>query len=449
MQLANPFVTRPLQAGSGGKRHRRALTAPGARNSHACMRYYTFLICGSLLSLAACAVPTDTTNVASAIAALSPADAVGELVALASDTSAGGASLTAAEAAAYVARVPLFSAEASIDALAITARFNDDASRAELSPVIGALRAHVETVRISGLRVAGLTIETCGGASPVATFDPEGGAYTNVSLVYTRDNWATKSAAKLARSADGIFRSSLAGVNATDRSIKFAVTLTGAGGSVEWLNNPRESANRASAHLDYEQNPGLCAATDAVVTPSTPHLARYVRAFAKAESLGGATVTWDEMSALVAYTTYEGGPGMDDVEIIDPALSELDRMAAEGIAFEADTLGVMQRFLSQMRMRIAQSSSLRFARTDTGTVLVTPSLAEPVTSMLMYYSTDGWNTTKTASCFPSVPVGASLCELGYLPRGTFVAYSAAVRFASGRRGWIRAEDGGNLFHKVN
>ena len=68
------------------------------------------------------------------------------------------------------------------------------------------------------------------------------------------------------------------------------------------------------------------------------------------------------MSALVAHTTYEGGPGMDDADVIDPAVAELDAMTAAGVVFEADTFAVMRRFLGQMRMRVASVEGLRIVR---------------------------------------------------------------------------------------
>ncbi len=409
------------------------------------MRYYVSLLVSSTitLSIAACTVaPEGDGHVAARTSALTLTDAVAPLVALAAPSSDGGAALTAAEAASYVAQVEAFDADTSIDALALIARFNDGASSAQVGAVTAALRAHVETVRISGFAVTGLTLSSCGGAATTAVFDPQRAPYKRVTLVYSPDSWSSSFAADLALGADGFYRAGLPGLVGRSR-VTFALAVTGPDGRLAWLDNPRENGGNGG-HLDYAQATNLCTRT---ATPHDPQLARFVRALSLPESLGGTTVTWDEMSALVAYTTYDGGPGMDDPEVINPALDALTQMAAQGVAFEGDTRNVMTAFLTQMRMHTATSPALRVFHTDPGYVIATPTDAR-VQAMRVYYSTDGWNTPKTADCTPLGRAGLVNCDLGYLPKNTLIAYSAYTQYADGHGTWIHADDGGNLFQAV-
>ena len=189
--------------------------------------------------------------------------------------------------------------------------------------------AHFFTSNACGFTVAGLTIDECGPAGATASLDPRGAPYGAVRLVYSGDRWATGRSRDLVKGTDGIFRAPLPGLDAHGYVV-FALALTQPNGATLWLNNPRENAPGAASHIDFGQSLDVCGPGAA---PKTPHLARYVRALSLPESLGGAVVTWDEMSALVAHTTYEGGPGMDDADVIDPAIAELDAMTAAGVVF--------------------------------------------------------------------------------------------------------------------
>jgi hypothetical protein len=390
--------------------------------------------------LAACGAPGSADQESPAGA---HADPLAALVALAGEASAGGATLTSEEAAAYAASVDRFEADESIDALAVVARFQDADSAPGVGVVTRALRRHVVGLRIAGFTVTGLTLDGCGPTGATASLDPRGAPYTAARLVYSGDRWATGRAADLVKGTDGIFRAALPGLDAHGYVV-FAVALTQPNGDTLWLNDPRENAPGAASHLDFGQSLEVCGAG---AVPKTPHLARYVRALSLPDSLGGAVVTWDEMSALVAHTTYEGGPGMDDADVIDPAIAELDAMTAAGVVFEADTFAVMRRFLGQMRMRVAAADGLRIVRVPVNddAIVAAPAGAQ---FMRLYFSTDGWSTPKVVECTPLGRAGLVNCEIGFVPEGTLVAYSAIVRYADGRDHFVHAADGGNAFQKV-
>ena len=392
--------------------------------------------------LAACSAPASLDRVGAGGEALSSSDAVSPLVAFAASASDGGPILTAAEAASYVAKVPSFDGDTSVDALGILARFEQASAPSAIASVTLALRHHVEGLRISGLHVSGLTLSSCAGSGVLAALDPKGASYTHVTIVYSSDAWQTTHAAELAPSSDGLFRASLPGLDA-HANVDYALSLTQYTGEISWLNNPRENRPGVVSHIDFRQAVDLC---EPSVSASTPPFARLVRSFALPDSLGGAAFTSSEVDWLVAQTTYEGGPGIDDPDANDPAVAALDAMNAAGITFEGGAYAIARNFLSQMRMRTATSDVVKLVRGPTQNVIA----AAPVGAQFMrlYYSTDGWNSPKVTECTPLGRAGLVNCGLGFLPVDTLVSYSAIIRYASGPDQIVRASDGGNLFGKA-
>jgi len=356
-----------------------------------------------------------------------------------------GPSITPAGAAGYIAQVPDFGADESVAALAVLARFvADPASGPQIGSVATALRHHVEGLRISGETVAGLRIDSCGPGGPAATFDPRGAGYTGVTLVYSGDYWSSAHAAVLTRGQDGLWRTSLPGL-ASDGSIQFAVELDQPGGDTLWLNNPREPRPGAASHVDFSQALALC---EPVAAPTSTPLAQLVRAFARPESLGGATFTLDEVSWLVAQATYEGGPGVDDPDVIDATIAALDSMKAAGAAFEGDAYEVARNFLANQRMaRVSSTDAVTLQRNPQNQLV---QVTAPLGSqwMRVYYSTDGWDLPKVAECLPSGRLGYVSCPLGYMPADALLSFSAIVRTPGGTDQYVHASDGGKLFGKL-
>jgi len=356
-----------------------------------------------------------------------------------------GPSITPAGAAGYITRVPDFGADESVAALAVLARFVSDAgSGPQIGPIATALRHHVEGLRISGETVAGLSIDACGRGGAAATFDPRGAGYTGVTLVYSGDYWQSAHAAVLTQNQDGLWHTSLPGLD-PDGSIEFAVELMQPGGDTLWLNNPREPRPGAVSHYDFSQALALC---EPVAVPTSTPLAELVRAFARPESLGGATFTLDEVSWLVAQVTYEGGPGVDDPHVIDATIAALDSMHAQGATFEGDAYEMARNFLASQRMaRVSSTDAVTLQRNPQNQfVQVTAPLGSQW--MRVYYSTDGWDLPKVVECLPSGRLGYVSCPLGYMPADTLLSFSAIVRAPDGSDQYVHASDGGNLFGKV-
>jgi hypothetical protein len=393
------------------------------------------------LAVAGCGAPSDPAS-QSISAPLTAPGAVRALVALADPASPAGAGISADEAQGYTARIAGFAGDESVDALAVLARFDDPVSAPQKGPLTLALRRHVDGLRISGARVGGLTITACDGHGVTATFDPRSAPIARATLVYSGDAWATAHAADLVPAADGLLRAPLPGVD-PGATITFAIALAQPGGDVAWLNNPRENRPGATGHVDFRQAVDHC---EPSVAPATPPLARLVRAFALDDSLGGAAVTSDEVSWLVAQATYEGGTGIDDPDAIDPAVAALDAMNASGVAFEGGAYSIARNFLSQMRMRVAASDVVRVQRAPNQYIYATAPLGAEF--MRIYYATDGWSSPKVAECTPTGRIGIVSCGLGFWPADTFVSYAAIVRYRTGGDQIVRASDGGNLFGKV-
>jgi hypothetical protein len=420
------------------------LTALHCTTSAYVMRYvgiYSSVVLG-IAALSGCVVASDTAtetpgSVAAAI--VTGSNAVRELVALAAPNSPGGANITATEATRYIAKIDRFGGDEAVDALGVLGRFSSSGESVNL--LTNALRRRVDGLRIAGFGVDGLTISSCGRNAVGATFNPNGASYTGATIVYSSDAWQTSHAATLTKGADGQFRADLPGIDVRAR-ITFAVQLSTAQGNF-WLNNPRENAQAAPGHVDFRQSVDLCQPS---VTPATPPLARLVASFALRDSLGGTTITGNEFSWLVAQTTWEGGPGMDGPSAIDPAITELDRLASSGVQFEADSYNGMRVFLTQMRMRNQRSERIPVMRDqDTSTTTITAPLGTQF--MRVYFSTDGWANARVTECTPSGRVGYVTCALGTMPRGTLLSYSAVVRNAGGES-TVRAADGGNFFTHI-
>jgi hypothetical protein len=409
------------------------------------------VLCLSTCVLAACGVSPSSDaktdglrsgTVTSSVAA-TPIGAVAALLALADPTSPGGASITPEEAAAYIAQVPGFGGDDSVDALGVLARFEDTVSAPQISPLAVALRHHVQGLRISGMTVTGLTISSCSGGDVTAVFDPEGANYSGVTLVYSDDAWSNVHDTALVLGSNGHWSAGLPGLD-PQRDLVFAVQLAQPTGDTLWLNDPRENVPGASGHVDYRQALSLC---EPVATPTTEPFARLVQSFASLDSLGGATVTGDEFSWLVAQTTWEGGPGTDDPGVIDPTVAALDAMSAAGVAFEGGTYANMRAFLGQMRMRTTTTSAVSVQRnSENQYVQVTAPLGTQW--MRVYYSTDGWSTPKVVECTPLGRAGYVSCGLGYMPVDALVSFSAIERDASSADQYVHASDGGNIFQKV-
>ena len=404
----------------------------------------------STCALAACAAApssdatTDAVRTGHSSIAEGPTGAVAALVALADPSSPGGASITPAEAAAYVAEVPGFGGDESVDALGVLARFEDAASAPQVTPIATALRHHVEGLRISGMTIDGLTISSCNGHDVAAVFDPQGANYSGVTMVYSDDDWSNPHTVSLTLGSDGRWSASLQGLD-PQRNLVFALGLAQPTNDTLWLNNPRENQPGASGHVDYRQAISLC---EPVATPTGEPFARLVQSFARPESLGGATVTGDELSWLVAQTTWEGGPGTDDPDVIDPTVAALDAMSASGVAFEAGIYANMRAFLEAMRMRrLKTTSAVSVQRNPLNQYL---QLTAPLGAqwMRVYYSTDGWSTPKVVECTPLGRGGYVSCGLGYLPVAALLSFSAIVRYPGAPDEYVHASDGGNIFQKA-
>jgi hypothetical protein len=382
---------------------------------------------------------------AGAIRAVAPAatDAVAALLALGDPASAGGTSLTADEANGYAAAVANFAADDSVDALGLVARFaGDPASSAGVSTVATALRHHVAGLRISGQTVTGLDLSSCSGAA-TATFDPQNGNYAAVVLVYSGDGWASAHSAALSAGSDGIWRGALPSLD-PQAHLVFALQLGQPGGDSLWLDNPRENRPGVGGHVDYRQALSLC---EPVATPTTPPFTRLVQSFARPDSLDGSAVSLDEFSWLVAQTTWEGGPGVDDPATIDSTVAALDTLASSGVDFEGSVYSNMRAFVEQMRMRVTSTNAVSLQRNGVNQfVFVTA--PQGAQWMRVYYSSDGWNTPKVIECTPLGRAGIVSCGLGFMPAGALVAYSAIVRYASGPDEYVHASDGGNVFQPV-
>ncbi len=407
-------------------------------------------------ALSGCAVqaaPDDAANsenVASAASAYA-VDVVGALAQLTAPRSDRGAEITLAEARSFVKTAERFDADEAIRGIVITAklRATNIPSDEAYSAIQQGLRFRVRGLATSLIQVPGLTFARRSSRAKLAVaFDPAGVAYERVDLVYTTDRWETTRASTLGESGAGVFGATLDNIPAEGR-LRYALHVFDRAGHDFWLNNPRELRDPAAGgfRLDYTIDVRASLASPAL--PSSAPLARLVRAFTDAASDGGAVVTSNELSTLVETLTWEGDTGIDDPDALNPALAELDRMVAEGVTFES--LGGMQSFMQQMRMRTATPRDLVFSRVA-GDLRVRPAAsleARGARALRVVYSTDGWSSVHTKDCASSS--GPPVCSLGGIPSSAFMAYAVRISFDDGagrREEWLHADDAGNFFHRV-
>jgi hypothetical protein len=375
---------------------------------------------------------------------LSPEGAVAELVALGAASSAGGAAITPAEAAGYIADIPSFGGDETTDALGVLASFQDSGTdAATMNNLTNELRAHVQGIRIAGMTVDGLSISYCSGSAAAATFDPKGANYAGVTIVYAADRgWAPAYSAQFTLGGDNLYHATLAGLD-PQGTIVYAIEVEQPSGDTLWLNNPRENQPGAVFHWNYFQYLHLC---EPVAVTSTPPFGRLIESFTLPESAGGATVVQEEFDWLVAQWTYEGVPP-DDPDVLGPTVATLDAMYAAGD--DIPSYGAIRSFLlhAEATMRVTTTSAVTVQRNETNQwVQITAPLGSQW--MRIYYSTDGWDTPKVVECTPTGRLGYVSCGLGYMPIDTLLSFSAIVRNSSGGDDSVHAGDGGNVFGKV-
>jgi hypothetical protein len=373
---------------------------------------------------------------------------VTELERLADVTSDGGSTITAAEVDAFVASVPAtLSGDEAVLGLVVASRLRrevtiDDAAYSALKT---ALRHRVEGLGVSLLQAPGVTFQRATSAEALGvTFDAAGVAFVQVDLVYTWDGWTTTRAATL--DADGdTWRATLAGAPASGR-LQYAVHVFGPDGGDYWLNYGVENGvGGGNQALDYSLD--LAATVGEPVTTSAPVLAKLVRMFTHPASPGGYAVVSAELDALVEDVTWEGGPAIQDDDVLDPAIQMIEQLVADGVDFQVDH-ELMIGFLDRQRLRFGTLPGIDFVRDSDGRLEVVvwahPGLAE------LYWSTDGWNLPHSQVCAPSDD-GAT-CDLGYVPSGALIAYTLRLTDAQGRDTWHHVDRGldrpSNFFHRV-
>jgi hypothetical protein len=358
------------------------------------------------------------------------------LEALAAPTSDGGTAVTAAEAAAFARDVPArVSGDEAILGIVIANRLRFEAPIADedYAVIQRALRYRVQGLGISLLQAPGLTFARADADSPLtARFDPAGVAFLRVDLVYTWDAWATTRSVSLRPGAT--WRGELGVAPATGR-LRYAMHVFGIDGRDFWMNYGLElGVNAGKAFLDYDVD--LAATLVTADAPSVPALAKLLHSFTHPSSGGGSAITSNEVSLLVEQATWDGGPGVQDDDVLDPAIAELDRLVDEGNDFEIDD-AIPRGFLDRQRLRYASLPAAQLDRTRYGELRMSFSI--PMTAAEVHYSTDGWNVPHVATC--ARQRGAAGCSLGHIPRGAVFAYAVKLTGTDGKTYWNYADRG--------
>jgi len=369
--------------------------------------------------------------------------------------SAGGATITDEEVAAIAAGAETLGADTAVLGIAIANRVRGAyASDDSYTLLVSAFRQRVRGLAVSQMQAPGFRLKRSSADADMLFLldqwgDPRTGAATFVSfagvdVVYSWDGWATTHAVSLVPRIGGYYAEWVAGIPATGR-LEYAIHLWGSDGRDFWLNNGRDLGIYGGTFFqNYSLD--LWPRMGYALEPSLPAFAQLVSTFVDPRSEGGATVTMGELSLLVEQLTWEGGMGVEDPLAIRPALEVVDDLVAGGADAEGEVLSNMATFMSGMMLETATYPSIFFSRSERG--LLTGAIWEQdAASATIIYSTDGWNIPHVAQCARSAPAQPLACELGYLPVGTYVAYTIAIQTADGSERWIRSALG-NFFHAI-
>jgi hypothetical protein len=362
---------------------------------------------------------------------LAAADSVADLQALCAPGSAGGHTITLAEAQAFAAAADAYDADDAVRGIVFARVIRPSCADGVYSTLITALRYRVAGLAVSQNQAPGMRFARQPGATAIsATFDARGCSYTRVDVVYTWDYWATTGAATLVEQQPGLFQATLVGAPA-EGTFDYALHLFGADGCDLWLNNGRDlGVYQGQLHYNHRLALGAMAATP--TTPTRPALCQLVRSFADPDSPGGAKVVSAETNLLVEETTWEGGSAINDPAVLNPAINEVSLMQQEGVVFEAGVAETMTQFISNLRWESASWPDALFSRSAGGQLQLWTSVPDAA-AMKVVFSTDGWNTPLVAQCSADAP-----CALGHLPPGTHLAYAVDLQLADGSTRRIRA-----------
>jgi len=373
---------------------------------------------------------------------------VAELERLVAPSSDGGGQVTLGEAATFAATIPgQLSGDEALIGIAVAQRLRGEGAFIDeaYGNVVRALRYRVRGLAVSMLQAPGLSFARATPTAPLAVaFDAAGVDFTRVDLVYTWDGWATTRAASLVRGG-GDWRATLPVAPATGR-LEYALHVFGCDSHDAWLNGGVEHGVYGGNHAD---NYSLELATTTVATSPTsaPVLAKLVRVFTHPASPGGAAIVSDEFSALVEQVTWEGGPGIQDDDVLNPAIHELETLVADGADFAIDP-SLIVTFLDNQRLRFGALPLLAFRRDVDGRLHA--AVGSGFREAELFWSTDGWNLPRSQRCADH---GGTLdCDLGYLPRGVLLAYTLKLVDAHGQVSWQYVERGlgrpSNFFHRI-
>lgn len=376
------------------------------------------------------------------------ADVVAELEKLAAPTSDGGATITSTEVATFAATIPAqLSGDEAVLGLVVASRLRREVPIADsaYSALKTSLRYRVRGLGVSLLQAPGVTFARTTPSSPLAvTFEARGVGFLRVDLVYTWDGWATTRAASLGCAGD-TWHAVLPGAPASGR-LQYALHLFGYDGRDYWFNYGVENGvGGGNQALDHSLDLGATAVASAPT--STPVLAKLVQLFTHPASPGGAVVVPAELDALVEDVTWEGGPAIQDDDVLYPAIHTIEQLVASGVDFTVDH-EFMVGFLDRQRLRFGTLPGIDFVRATDGRLRVVgwahPGQAE------LYWSTDGWNIPHSQVCTAG-PAGQT-CDLGYLPRGALLAYTIKLTDESGRVTWHYVDRNlgrpSNFFHRI-
>jgi hypothetical protein len=376
---------------------------------------------------------------------------VAALESLTDPGSDAGSVISDAEAAAFAASVEVsYSGDEALLGAVIACRLRTEGAFADAAytTVQRALRHRVDGLAVSLLQAPGLTFARASTEAPLSVaFDADGVAFTRVDVVYTWDDWFTTRATTLgAAGPDGVWRAELGVAPATGRLV-YAVHVWGADGRDFWFNDGVE--NGVYGGQAFHDHSLRLEATNAVTSPtSSPVLAKLVRTFTHPDSPDGAAVGMDELSCLVEIVTWEGGPAIQDDDVLDPGIAQVDALVEAGVDFVVDH-ELVTGFLDRQRLRYGTYPAGAFTRAADGAVAL--ELWDDVAAAEVFYTTDGWNLPHSERCARGA-AGAMTCPIGYLPRGALLAYTIKLVDHDGGVRWQRVDRGlgapSNFFHKV-
>ena len=375
------------------------------------------------------------------------------LEALAAPDSDGGATITAAEAAAFAATVPeTLSGDEAILGIVVANRLRfaprlgpsqtRDLARGERSIQIAdedygaiqrALRYRVDGLAIGLLQAPGLALSRRHPEAQVsASFDAQGVGFDRVDLIYTWDGWATTRAVSL---RPGQRWTGELGVAPATGRLHYAVHVFGPDGRDFWLNYGLErGVHGGQGFHDFSLD--LAALHVPRVKPSRPALVKLLHTFTHPSSDGGNAITSDEVSLTVEQLTWDGGPGVQDDDVLHPAIAEVDRLVEEGNDFQIDD-AILRGFLDRQRLRYASLPPAALERSAAGDLRMHFSIG--IASAEVHYSTDGWNLPYVATC--ARERSGVTCSLGHIPRGALFAYAVRLIYPDGTSSWQYADRG--------